>query len=202
MEKRRSNDHPTDGGWYHEYEDIDEQELEEQIAEARREYYADLAKERQQLREIAALIPGPETPDPKDKIYNCLIAEYGFPPQTLWHLSHKDMKRYIEARQPAEPTETPYDEWLPASKAVEQAQKAGYKVGLDWITRSAAKYGVRTRGRQLPGNHRLEVEWNSLAGHLLKSGKKEPDEDGQPEEDTERRIQEARERKRQNRPLD
>src|SRR5262249_41877084 len=52
------------------------------------------------LREIARLLPGPDAPNPRDKIWDYLIAEYGFDPPTLWRMSHRDMRRYIEARPP------------------------------------------------------------------------------------------------------
>jgi hypothetical protein len=70
------------------YEEFDQEKMEKIWWEYRR------------LRELAMKLPGPETADPKDKIWLYLIAEYGFTPETLLRMSYRDMKRYIEARPP------------------------------------------------------------------------------------------------------
>jgi hypothetical protein len=85
------------------------------------------------------------------------------------------------------------------SAAVERANKAGLDITLKWLTTSAHKHGVRVRPRQLAGNHRKEAEWNSLAGYLLKRPRPENSSD---EEALSSRIEETRERRRKERPLD
>jgi hypothetical protein len=69
------------------------------------------------------------------------------------------------------------EEWVPASEAVERAEKSGHPVGLKWLTQDAHKHGVRIRPRQQPGRHRKEVEWTSLILFLTKhaQGKMELD---------------------------
>jgi hypothetical protein len=90
------------------------------------------------------------------------------------------------------------DEWVPASKAVERAERVGYAITLKWLTQDARKHGVRLRPKELPGPHKQEVHWGSLAGYLLGDNRseKEPDEEG-----IRQRLREAQERKRQERSL-
>jgi hypothetical protein len=90
------------------------------------------------------------------------------------------------------------EEWLPASKAVEGAEQSGHRITLKWLTQDARKHGVRTRPRQLPGSHKREVEWASLAAYLLKQPRPENDAD----EETADRLRKAQEQKRRERPLD
>jgi hypothetical protein len=90
------------------------------------------------------------------------------------------------------------EEWLPAAEAVRRIERAGHTRSLKWLTTDAPRCGIRIRERQLPGRHKVEVEWNSLAGYLLKSA---------PEEETDEeaigaRLAKERERKRRDCPLD
>jgi hypothetical protein len=91
------------------------------------------------------------------------------------------------------------EEWLPATEAVDWAEEAGHPITLKWVTKDASKCGVRTRPSQLPGRHKVEVEWNSLAGCLLRRAlsEKEPDETTMSAS-----LREEQERKRRERPLD
>src|SRR5262249_21930700 len=71
------------------------------------------------------------------------------------------------------------EEWMPASGAVGVANEKGYDITLGWI--SKRKDRLRTRPRQLPGNHKLEVEMGGLARVLFaeverKTVKTDPDE--------------------------
>ena len=91
------------------------------------------------------------------------------------------------------------EEWLPASTAVEWAERSGHPITLKWLTRDAAKHGVRIRPRQQSGNHKKEVEWSSLAGYLLK---RDLTEDELNDEEISDRTREAQEQKRKERPLD
>jgi hypothetical protein len=109
---------------------------------------------------------------------------------------------------PALATELPVlgcEEWLPAGQAVERAERAGLPVTLGWLSRPPRKSGVRTRPRELPGNHQREVEWYSLAGYLAKIKAEETDIDdpGSTERaGIEVRMNKAAEKKRQDRSLD
>src|SRR5262249_3389762 len=58
---------------------------------------------------------------------------------------------------------TAEEEWLPASEAVKWAEQSGHPISLKWLTHDARKHGVRIRPRQLPGSHKQEVDWASLA---------------------------------------
>jgi hypothetical protein len=91
------------------------------------------------------------------------------------------------------------EEWLPASAAVERAEQRGHAITLKWLTHDAAKHGVKIRPRELPGRHKVEVEWNSLAGHLLRPARSEEQSD---EEAVSSRLREQAERKRRELPLD
>src|SRR4029077_17273809 len=90
------------------------------------------------------------------------------------------------------------EEWIPASKAVEKAEQGGHPITLRWLTKNASKKGVRIRECQQLGRYHKEVEWNSLAGYLLKRPRTEEELD---EKVTERRILEAEEKKRKERSL-
>jgi hypothetical protein len=99
------------------------------------------------------------------------------------------------------------EEWLPASEAVERAEGAGFPITLSWLSRPPRKSGVRTRPRVMEGNHQLEVEWNSLAGYLMreKAAKGSAEKRGAAEAgtgDLQRRIAAASSQKRRSRPLD
>jgi hypothetical protein len=99
----------------------------------------------------------------------------------------------------------PTERWLPASEAVNLAEAKGHPITLKWLTQDASKHGVRTRPRQLPGKHKVEVEWGSLAGYLLRplEQNRNPDEEeGCGQEEAAQRIREAKEQKRKNRSLD
>ena len=75
--------------------------------------------------------------------------------------------------------DAPEELWMPASEAVQRAEKAGLKVSLSWLSRFGEKRGVKMRPRTLPGKHKLEAELNSLAGCLVRraSGKGPTGED-------------------------
>jgi hypothetical protein len=90
------------------------------------------------------------------------------------------------------------EEWLPASQAVERAEQQGHPISLKWLTQNARKHGVRIRRRQLPGSHKREVQWPSLAACLLKRPRPKNDAD----EETADRLHKAQEQKRRERPLD
>jgi hypothetical protein len=163
------------------------------------------------LRELARKVPGPDKYNPKDKIWNYLIAEYGFGPETLWRMTPNDMERYVEARQSvAKAPESyrlstpPAEEWLPASEAVKRAQKAGLNVTLPSLIRYAKKWGVKIRPRTLPGNHRREVEFQSLVVYLVRqaSGERLSGEDDEElsEGEFEGRIEKARLARQRHRP--
>jgi hypothetical protein len=104
-----------------------------------------------------------------------------------------------EATRSVRSSTTAEEEWLPASKAVEWAQQRGYSITLTWLTRDAAKHGVLIRPRELAGRHKREVERNSLAGYLLEREKNDSASDP---EASQRRLSEAREQRRKERPLD
>jgi hypothetical protein len=91
-----------------------------------------------------------------------------------------------------------HEEWLPASKAVERAEQSGQRITLTWLTRDARKHGVRIRPRTLPGSHKQEVEWSSLAGVLLKHARPARESD----DEVASRLRAAQEEKRRQYPLD
>jgi hypothetical protein len=88
---------------------------------------------------------------------------------------------------------------VPAAKAVERAERAGHPISLKWLTQDAPKHGILLRPKELPGRHKQEVQWASLAGYLLRENRfeEEPDEEG-----IRQRLRAAQERKRQERSLD
>jgi hypothetical protein len=79
-----------------------------------------------------------------------------------------------------------HEEWVPASVAVERAEEANHPITLPRLSKLRKQGKIKTRPRTQPGNHRLEVEWNSLSGYLLRqasgsqSGRKK--RDGEPSE--------------------
>jgi hypothetical protein len=65
--------------------------------------------------------------------------------------------------------DAPEELWMPASEAVQRVEKAGLKaVSLSWLSRFGEKRGVKMRPRTLPGKHRREAEFNSLASCLAR----------------------------------
>jgi hypothetical protein len=91
------------------------------------------------------------------------------------------------------------EEWLPASIAVERAERSGHPITLKWLTRDSSKHGVRTRPQRQGGRHKQEVEWSSLAGYLLKQARLATESD---EGELSCRVREAQEQRRTERPLD
>jgi hypothetical protein len=97
------------------------------------------------------------------------------------------------------------EEWLPATIALNRAEGKGFKVNIKWLTQNSAKHGVGIRKLQQPGKYKKEVEMNSLARYLFKSGKllkRAPPEEEEDEDAVRRRIQKANEKKRKERTLD
>jgi hypothetical protein len=97
---------------------------------------------------------------------------------------------------------------MPAKVAVSRAEEKGYPIEQSWLTRDAGKHGVQLRTAQLPGRHKVEVEWGSLATYLF-DNKKSVGNGGQSGEDGDEddpiiaeRIRKARDRKEKERPLD
>jgi hypothetical protein len=104
-----------------------------------------------------------------------------------------------------------HEKWLPASQAVERAQRMGIKLSLASLSKWAAKGHVRTRERTLPGNHRTEVEWRSLIAHLEHGATQHGPSEREPKDDAkgrqykagvERRKKELREKKLRQRLLE
>jgi hypothetical protein len=60
------------------------------------------------------------------------------------------------------------EDWLTASEAVERAEANGLSLTLPRLSKLAAAGEVRKRPPKRPGNHQLEVEWNSVAGRLTR----------------------------------
>jgi hypothetical protein len=194
----------------------EEREFDEEMAELEREMRKEQYAKARKLWELARQIPGPDTPDPKDKIWRYLIAEFGFSPEILWRMTPRDMQRYIDARQSGK--EPPGrrkagdqgqdgEEWLPASEAVKRAEAAGFPITLSRLSKLSERADVRKRPRTLRGNHQLEIEWNSLSGYLLRrasgkqpGGKKTPAEPSDGEFDEE--VAKAGKEKQRRRPLD
>jgi hypothetical protein len=120
----------------------------------------------------------------------------------LWeHVPERLKQEYAEARRRLDKGTDPAaaEKWLPATEAVHRAEQCGHNISTKVLIKDTPKHGVRVRPRQLPGNHKQEVEWNSLAGYLLERARatEEPDE-----EETSARLREAAEVKRKERPLD
>jgi hypothetical protein len=119
----------------------------------------------------------PPLPEELERPTEALVDEMEVPPGTL-------------------PTE---EEWLPASKAVERAEQSGHHITVKWLTQNARKHGVRIRPLPQPSKHRQEIEWCSLAVYLLKRAQAEDELD---ETAIDRRIRDAQQQKRRERPLD
>jgi hypothetical protein len=133
-----------------------------------------------------------------------LASEYGWTLEHIAGLGNRQMIAFIEAalrRRAGKATAD--EEWLPASAAVERAEQSGHTITLKWLTRDAAKHGVKIRRRQLPGRHKVEAEWNSIAGYLLRPtrSEEEPDEESD-EEAISSRLRKEAEQKRRERSLD
>jgi hypothetical protein len=74
-------------------------------------------------------------------------------------------KRIVAAGPPPVPPERPpAEDWMPAQKAVERANREGVKATLPTVLkwRDRRKPGLKTRERTLPGRHHWEVEYNAL----------------------------------------
>jgi hypothetical protein len=95
------------------------------------------------------------------------------------------------------------EEWLPVSKAIERAEQAGLPITPSSLSRVPRETGVKTRPRQLEGNHRREVEWNSLVGYLARkraakaaAGADDDEPSGSEREQIEEAKKKARDRKK------
>jgi hypothetical protein len=181
----------------------DEPVTDRELDEVEREWREELAEERRKLRELAREVPGPDTPDPRDKIWRWLIAEYGFDPPTLWRMTIRDMRRYVEARRPVTNRlpEVAKEDWRPASEALDVARQKGYDITLDWISKRKGR--ICTRPRQLPGRHQLEVEMGSLGRvlfseairHAGNANLDEPDESEREQIEARKRTEQERRRR-------
>jgi hypothetical protein len=93
--------------------------------------------------------------------------------QDRFNCFHYQIKQFGAAEMvvPAapDPPQPIAEEWLPNSEAVKRAERAGFEITLSWLSRPPQKSGIKRREAQLPGDHRGEVEWNSLAGYLMKT---------------------------------
>jgi len=93
---------------------------------------------------------------------------------------------------------------VPFTIAIERAERLRQPITQVQLGRLADRSIVRTRDRQLPGNHKREVEWNSLAGPLL--GLSQMDDTKEPTENErqniDRRKSDARAKKRAGRSPD
>jgi hypothetical protein len=98
------------------------------------------------------------------------------------------------------------EEWLPASEALARADVVGHPITLPQLSKLATSGKVKSRPRTLPGKHQLEVEWNTLAGHLLReaAAKRTTGKDGAEPLDGayDDAIASARKEKQHGRPLD
>jgi hypothetical protein len=135
------------------------------------------------------------------------LGEKVMPDFTFWLGRLEGAVAALEPGHPDPDNPGENEEWVPATVAVERAEKAGRSITLPWLSKSAAKCGVRTRPRKLKGRHQLEVEWNSLAGYLLsRDSRNQPageETSGElSEEEIERRIAKANKAKRDRRSLD
>jgi hypothetical protein len=64
---------------------------------------------------------------------------------------------------------------------------------------------VKTRPKQLTGNHQREVEWNSLVGYLARKkaeGRQREESTGSAREEVENEKKKAGEKKRRDRSID
>jgi hypothetical protein len=165
----------------------------QQVAKA-----ADESEER--LKAVLRRLPGwNEDSSTPALVVDFLASEYGWTLKDIAGLDNRQIIAFVNQalRMRASEQLPDNEEWLPASKAAERAEQSGHAITVKWLTKDAGKHGVKTRQRRLPGRHKKEVEWNSLAGHLLKQAR--------PEEESEainHRIREAQEQKRKDRSLD
>jgi hypothetical protein len=130
-----------------------------------------------------------------------------FPPEAVARLDQAtgDLINLLDAIQATSQTArsdtTSGEEWLPAGKAIVRAEEAGYQITASWLSRDAAKKGVKVRPAQLPGRHKQEVEWNSLAGYLLRVQAASEESEEEDEEEISQRVRKAQEQKKRSRPL-
>ncbi len=124
-------------------------------------------EEYRELRDMASKLPGKEHPNPKEKIWRYLIAEYGFDPQTLSQMTRRDMRRYIEARppdhfkgQPVPLTATPKGIH---GQAVKRDAKA--EARDSWLYRKASKKNPPTWKALMAELNRVAAErrWTKLS---------------------------------------
>jgi hypothetical protein len=87
----------------------------------------------------------------------------------------------VAAAPPVAPAGPPAEEdWMPARKAVERANREGVAITLPTVSKWKANGmpGLKTRGPTRPGRHRWEVEYNSLVivchQRAVESGNAEP----------------------------
>jgi hypothetical protein len=97
-----------------------------------------------------------------------------------------------------------FELWIPAERAVEEASKLNHDTQIKWLTQDAPKHGVRVRPRELPGRHKKEVEWGTLAAYLL--GHRQPREaqrktEGCTNAEAAHGIQQANAQRRTERPV-
>jgi hypothetical protein len=118
-----------------------------------------------------------------------------------------------EAEQPlneAPPQEQPLEEvWLTPSEALALAKEKGYDITRDWLSKQKGR--MRTREPRLPGNHRYEIEKNSLVLVLFHKRKRkainpsrgtDADEPTEAErEEIEARMRAESDRRRREQPL-
>jgi hypothetical protein len=85
----------------------------------------------------------------------------------MWHSKTKEPPTLPPIR-PRSDRDPPGEQWMPASEAVKLAEKAGLKINLSTLVRFGEDWGVKMRPKTLPGNHRREVEYNSLVLYLAR----------------------------------
>jgi hypothetical protein len=150
-------------------------------------------------------------------LLDLLAREYGWTPAVYRKLPYTwifNQLRSIALRKQHERTQSPtgpenrHEKWMPFAEAVEKANSIEVNVSLSWLCKNEEKHGIRSRSRQLPGNHKREVEFHSLLlGYLLnnlKHVKTETPAEESPTTDAEmdERIRVAQEKKRRERPSD
>ncbi len=130
----------------------------------------------------------------KEVLLNLLLVANARDPSTE---EESEEAREVETSLEVGLTTAANEEWVPALRAVERAEQSGHPITLKWLTQNSPKHGVRLRPCK-QGRHHKEVEWNSLAGHLLKQARPEKELD---EKVIDGRIREAQEQKRKERSL-
>jgi hypothetical protein len=85
-------------------------------------------------------------------------------------------------------------DWMPMSKAVEEAQALGFQITPSTLTKCGERWGVKIRARTLPGHHKKEVEYRSLLFALAQrqGGSNKPDESEEPSDAERARIEEEK----------